>query len=136
MNKVENPDRSTWEGLLKRPTQTYEQIEGTVLEIFDAIKAEGDIAVKRYTEKFDGSAQDELQVSPQELEEAGAVLNSELKEAIALAKKNIEAFHEAQKTARVEVITAPGVRCWQEKRPIQKVGLYIFRWLNFVHFLI
>ena len=28
MNKVENPDRSTWEGLLKRPTQTYEQIEG------------------------------------------------------------------------------------------------------------
>lgn len=40
MNKVENPDRSTWEGLLKRPTQTYEQIEGTVLEIFDAIKAE------------------------------------------------------------------------------------------------
>ena len=125
MNKVENPDRSTWEGLLKRPTQTYEQIEGTVLEIFDAIKAEGDIAVKRYTEKFDGSAQDELQVSPQELEEAGAVLNSELKEAIALAKKNIEAFHEAQKTARVEVITAPGVRCWQEKRPIQKVGLYI-----------
>jgi len=125
MNKVENPDRSTWKGLLKRPTQTYEQIEGTVLEIFDAIKAEGDIAVKRYTEKFDGSAQDELQVSSDELEEAGAVLNSELKEAIALAKKNIEAFHEAQKTARVEVITAPGVRCWQEKRPIQKVGLYI-----------
>ena len=125
MNKVENPDRSTWEDLLKRPTQTYEQIEGSVLEIFDAIKAEGDIAVKRYTEKFDGSAQDALQVSSQELEEAGAVLNSELKEAIALAKKNIEAFHEAQKTARVEVITAPGVRCWQEKRPIQKVGLYI-----------
>ena len=25
----------------------------------------------------------------------------------------------------MEVITAPGVRCWQEKRPIQKVGLYI-----------
>ena len=41
MNKVENPDRSTWEDLLKRPTQTYEQIEGSVLEIFDAIKKTG-----------------------------------------------------------------------------------------------
>jgi len=48
-----------------------------------------------------------------------------LKGAIALAKNNIEKFHKAQKTERVEVETTNGVLCWQEKRPIQKAGLYI-----------
>ncbi len=42
-----------------------------------------------------------------------------------MAKDNIERFHLAQKTPKVSVETQAGVACWQEKRPIQKVGLYI-----------
>ena len=42
-----------------------------------------------------------------------------------MAKSNIEKFHTAQKNTRVSVETTPGVACWQEKRPIQKIGLYI-----------
>ncbi len=42
-----------------------------------------------------------------------------------MAKSNIEKFHTAQKTDRVVVETIEGVNCWQEKRPIQKIGLYI-----------
>ena len=49
----------------------------------------------------------------------------ELKEAIQLAKSNIEKFHSAQKTEKVLFETMDGVACWQEKLPIQKVGLYI-----------
>ncbi|HKJ47938.1 MAG TPA: histidinol dehydrogenase, partial [Christiangramia sp.] len=37
----------------------------------------------------------------------------------------IEKFHAAQRTERVSVETSNGVKCWQEKKPIQKVGLYI-----------
>ena len=48
-----------------------------------------------------------------------------MKQAIYAAKSNIEKFHSAQKTSRLEVETTEGVLCWQEKRPIQKVGLYI-----------
>lgn len=48
-----------------------------------------------------------------------------MKSAIALAKQNISSFHKAQYTERLRVDTQPGVSCWQEKRPIQKVGLYI-----------
>jgi histidinol dehydrogenase len=44
---------------------------------------------------------------------------------LGIAKQNIESFHKAQKTKRVVVETMPGVSCWQEKRPIEKVGLYI-----------
>lgn len=125
MNKIENPDRSTWAEILKRPTQTYDQIESTVLEIFDNIKSYGDSAVKQYTEKFDGILINDLEVQQDEINSAVDELSQDLKKAIELAKKNIEVFHQAQKTDPVRVETAPGVNCWQEKRPIQKVGLYI-----------
>lgn len=125
MNKIENPDRSTWAEILKRPTQTYDQIESTVLEIFDKIKSYGDSALKQYTEKFDGILINNLEVQQNEINAAVKELSQDLKQAIELAKKNIEVFHQAQKTNPVNVETAPGVNCWQEKRPIQKVGLYI-----------
>lgn len=125
MIKLDNPEKSSWKEILKRPTQTYDQIEGTVLEVFKAIQTEGDAAVARYTEKFDGIALQNPIVSENEINEAVDLLDSDLKESIQLAKSNIETFHKAQRTAPVQVETAPGVKCWQEKRPIQKVGLYI-----------
>ena len=125
MIKLDNPERSIWQEILNRPTQTYDQIENTVLEVFKAIQAEGDAAVARYTAKFDGIIIQDSIVTEAEIAEAVDLLDSDLKKAIELAKSNIEAFHSAQKTAPVQVETTPGVHCWQEKRPIQKVGLYI-----------
>jgi len=125
MNKVYNPKREDWEELLKRPTQTVSDIESTVNKIFTEVQGFGDAILLKYTQKFDGVALDAIQVSESEIREASSSVGTELKNAIAAAKRNIEAFHNAQKTAKVEVETAPGVLCWQEKRPIQKVGLYI-----------
>ena len=61
----------------------------------------------------------------EEIKAAIETISPELKEAIQLAKSNIKKFHTAQKTDRVEIETTEGVNCWQEKRPIQKIGLYI-----------
>src|SRR5690606_14657354 len=82
-------------------------------------------AVKKYTQLFDGIALEELLVSAEEIANAEKEFSNELKSAINLAKTNIEKFHSAQKSKRVTVETTEGVICWQEKRPIQKVGLYI-----------
>ncbi len=125
MNKIYNPKREDWEGLLKRPTQSLEDIELTVNEIFSEVRAKGDNAVSKYTDLFDGIKLDSFKVTPEEIESACGEVSSELKNAIQLAKSNIEKFHEAQKMPKVEVTTTKGVECWQEKRPIQKVGLYI-----------
>src|SRR5690606_19831954 len=81
--------------------------------------------LKKYTMMFDGVAIDDFLVSKAEIEKAIEMVPDELRGAIQLAKTNIEKFHRAQKTQRVTVETAPGVQCWQEKRPIEKVGLYI-----------
>ncbi|WP_299681400.1 histidinol dehydrogenase [uncultured Dokdonia sp.] len=125
MNKIYTPDPKDWKEILKRPTQTVEDIEATVTDIFKEVKQKGDIAVAKYTSIFDGVTLDANIVSPQEIDDASVLLSQDVKEAIALAKSNIEKFHKAQQTERITIETTPGVSCWQEKRPIQKVGLYI-----------
>ncbi|MBI9041990.1 histidinol dehydrogenase [Lutibacter sp.] len=125
MKKVINPPKSDWLALLQRPTQTVESIEETVTAIFADVKRNGNDGVKRYTSIFDGVELDDLFVSEAEIEEATQLISEELKQAITVAKANITAFHTAQKTAKVVIETTEGVECWQEKRPIQKVGLYI-----------
>ena len=88
-------------------------------------RIEGDKAVAKYTEKFDKAVLDTITVSKEEIEIAQNLVSTELKESIEKARQNIEVFHTAQKTDRVTITTTEGVDCWQEKRPIQKVGLYI-----------
>lgn len=125
MNKIYNPQKKDWKDVLKRPTQTVADIEGLVNSIFEEVKANGDSILKKYTEQFDKVSLENMLVSDVEIEEAKALVSDDLKSAIQLAKTNIEVFHKAQKTGRVEVETVKGVSCWQEKRPIQKIGLYI-----------
>jgi len=125
MNKIYSPAQNEWSKLLERPTKTVDDIEGTVLEVFNDVKQNGDQAVKSYTSKFDKVDLDTIVVASAEIEEAISLVSEDLKSAIQLAKSNIEKFHEAQKTSRVSIETTDGVSCWQEKRPIQKVGLYI-----------
>jgi len=125
MNKIYNPKQEKWASLLERPTKTVGDIEVTVKEIFAAVQSKGDDAVKQYTTQFDGITLENNLVSNEEIQQAIAAVSNELKEAIQLAKLNIEKFHQAQKTNRVCVETTEGVQCWQEKRPIQKIGLYI-----------
>ncbi len=125
MNKIYNPERKDWEAVLKRPTQEVDQIEGIVNQIFKEIKADGDQVIRKYTQQFDGVALENNKVTETELEEGISLVSEELKKAILQAKSNIEIFHKAQRTSKIEVETTEGVACWQEKRPIQKVGLYI-----------
>ena len=125
MNKIYQPERSSWSEILKRPTQTLEDIEATVNEVFAEVRTKGDAAVKKYTDLFDGVRVEDLQVSVDDIRSAEEQVSPELKSAIDLAKKNIEKFHAAQKTEIRKVTTTAGVECWLEKRPIHKVGLYI-----------
>lgn len=125
MKKILNPSRNDWPELLGRPTQSVKDIEETVNQIFDEIRAKGNEAVNKYTELFDGIKLNSLKVDEGDINKAELELSQDLKNAIKLAKSNIEKFHSAQKTKRIRVETMEGVECWQEKKPIQRVGLYI-----------
>ena len=125
MNIILNPIQSTWESILKRPTSNYAELDEVVTQIFKEVQIKGDVALSKYTSLFDGIAVETTLVTNQEIEFAINEVPDELKAAINLAKANIEKFHLAQKTKKIEVETTEGVLCWQEKRPIQKIGLYI-----------
>lgn len=125
MKRFEYPEKADWKNILQRPTATVSDIEWTVTEVFKDVERNGDAAVNSYTVKFDGVKLENMLVGSEEIEEAINQVPDQLKNAIKLAKSNIEKFHSAQQIATVSLETMPGVKCWQEKRPIQKVGLYI-----------
>ncbi len=122
-----NPPQSNWQQICKRPADDSSSLDATVAEVFAAVQRDGDQALLSYTEKFDGVTLDKLEASQSQLKAWAKQVPDELKEAIDTAYANIRAFHEAQAAGlqTVEVETMPGVRCWRESRPVEKVGLYI-----------
>lgn len=125
MNLVKYPAQNEWEALLKRPAFDYTALEQKVKVIMGYVKLEGDVAVKRYTQQFDGAVLQELKVSTEEIAAAVARIPNNLKQAIATAKNNIETFHRQQLQEPVVIATMPGVECWRKNVGIEKVGLYI-----------
>ncbi|MFN1835421.1 histidinol dehydrogenase [Balneola sp. MJW-20] len=108
--------------LLKRPKIDFSSIFSTVQPIIDAVEAEGDPAVLRFTEKFDGVNPGTTVLDPKSME---VELDSESRLAIDTAFDNIFRFHKAQLPNPIEVETMPGVRCMKTNRAIPRVGLYV-----------
>ena len=125
MKKILYPNQADWADILKRPVLNMEILRGTVCEVLDKIKAEGDKAVIEYEERFDKVKLDSLAVTDAEMKEAEAQVPIELKVAILLAQRNIYTFHKKQKFEGKKVETMEGVTCWQKAVGIEKVGLYI-----------
>jgi histidinol dehydrogenase len=125
MTTIKYPPKQDWAQLLARPAFDNSALTGTVQSVLSDIKTRGDEAVKEYELKFDKVELQNLQVSENELLEAANQVSQELKDAILLAKANIEKFHAAQRHQTVQVETMPGVNCWQKAVAIEKVGLYV-----------
>jgi histidinol dehydrogenase len=125
MQKVLYPPKSEWSQLLARPDNGLEDVYDTAKSILDDVKRNGDAALLKYTRLFDGVDLEMLQVTQTEIDDACMQVSSDLKEAILVAKKNIETFHVAQNTQRDVIETMPGVKCWQKSVAIETVGLYI-----------
>ena len=125
MKQYINPSSKEWTHLLERPNASSSDLEVVVAEVFEQVKAKGDKAIKEYTQKFDKISVQHISVTKIEIQLAENNVADKLKEAIQRAKQNIEVFHSAQKTPEIRIETEPGVNCWQEKKAIEKVGLYI-----------
>lgn len=114
-----------WLKLIVRPTEKKTNLNKLVNEVFKAVKKEGDKAVKKFGAQFDGVELKSLQVNAATVANASNKISPALKKAINVAKQNIEKFHAAQKEESKRIETTPGVTCWRESRPIEKVGIYI-----------
>lgn len=120
-----NPQRNSWEDILKRPIFSFVELRDQVQAILNEIRSDGIHAIRKYTQKFDGVIIDELAVSPEEVFEACDLVDADLKDAISIAARNIQKFHELQFPQTIRTETTSGVTCWQKPVAIEKVGLYI-----------
>lgn len=125
MKKILYPNKSDWKEILRRPVLNMETLRGTVCEVLERVKSEGDKAVIEYEERFDSVKLASLAVTEAEMKEAETNVPIELKVAILLAQRNIYTFHKKQKFEGRKVETMEGVTCWQKAVGIEKVGLYI-----------
>ena len=125
MKRYTNPPISEWAAITQRPTLDYSVHHDLVKRVFDAVESEGDQALLQFAQQFDQAELKALRLTHTDIEAAEAELSEPLKKAIQQAAANIRLFHRAQQTDEVFVETQPGVKCWQRKVPIEKVGIYI-----------
>ncbi|MEI6263578.1 MAG: histidinol dehydrogenase [Sphingobacteriia bacterium] len=125
MKVYNNISKQDWSSLLKRPALDNSSLKDQVGIVLNEVKANGDIAVKKFTQQFDGVDLDNNLVAIEEIENAISQVANELKAAIELAAKNIQCFHEKQIADVAIIETMPGIACWRKSVGIEKVGLYI-----------
>lgn len=126
MKRLYHPNPAEITAALVRPAdgQSAER-RANVATMLASVRAEGDAAVSRLAQQFDGCAGDTFEVSAAEIVAAEGLLSSGLKTAIRQAYANIFAFHASQKEESRRIETTPGVTCWRKSAAIEKVGLYI-----------
>ena len=111
--------------LVQRNVDPAEEIRAVVEEVIANVRQHGDRALFDYAAKFDKVDLQKLFIGKDELAGLAATLLPEQKQALDTAYLNIRKFHEMQLHTEGKVETMPGVTCWRELRPIEKVGLYI-----------
>ena len=100
-------------------------VEQIVTDIINDVRENGDDALYRYCEKFDGAKLDSLEVTKAEFDEALAVTEPEFLRILESAAKNIRLFHEQQKRQSFIVSGEKGALLGQRVLPIEKAGLYV-----------
>lgn len=125
MKIISNPSIKKWDKLTQRPIIKQQKLMRTVEKMFYSIDRKGDKAALEYSKQFDYAEQQQLEVEQSTIENATNMVSEQLKEAISVAKRNIETFHISQREEVKKIETTPGVVCWRESRPIERVGIYI-----------
>jgi len=125
MKKYFNPKKDNWASICERPLFDNTQIKKIVNDVFDNVKVNGDKALIQYTKKFDNIDLKEISFDLERIDILEIDIDPELKESIDNAFNNIYKFHESQLFVSKKIETSKEVFCWQDKRPIENVGLYI-----------
>ena len=114
----------TKEEILSRALPTV-NVEETVASILATVRREGDAALYRYTEQFDGVRLSALAVTEEEIEEAMALVEPRFLEILQRAAENIRAFHERQVRNSFILNRQNGVVIGQKVIPVDRAGLYV-----------
>ncbi|HAE60857.1 MAG TPA: histidinol dehydrogenase [Eubacteriaceae bacterium] len=111
--------------ILNRNYSQNKKTEETVASILNDVRDNGDSAVLRYTEQFDGVQLKDLKVCASEIQKAYESVDDDFIKTLIEASKNIEDYHKHQISETWIKSFSPGIRLGQLITPIDRVGLYV-----------
>ena len=111
--------------ILNRDIRAEEDVSAAVDAILADVRQNGDEALRRYAEKFNGVKLDRLEVTPEEWDAAVDSVDPDFLETLRQAADNIRAFHEKQVHENFVLTRPDGVLMGQRYTPIEKVGICI-----------
>ena len=110
---------------LEQRGQKLDALEPRVRRIVQSVRRDGDRALRRYAERWDGlGARDRLRVSEKDMQDALQSSSRELRVALETAAANIRSFCEWQKPREWER-EKQGRKLGQLARPLSSVGCYV-----------
>jgi histidinol dehydrogenase len=113
--------------LIARAAGAEPDVAEAVRTIIAHVRRDGDAAVIDYTNRFDRVTLrlGNIQIKPEEIDEATSSIPAALAEALALAAKRIEAFHRAQLPADIAYTDEAGATLGLRWSAIDSVGIYV-----------
>ena len=105
--------------------QSQREAAKSVESILEQVRRDGDQALMALTQQFDGFTPDPLQVPSSELQSAWDETPANLRDALELAHRRIQDFHQRQKPLDLDVKGVHGERLGRRWRPVQAAGLYV-----------
>ena len=114
------------EAVCQRATQQNAKVEKSVQAILDTVRREGDKAVQRFTQRFDGIRirPDQLRVGQQEIHKAYTALPTSDTKALKYAARRIRTFHRRQRRT-TWTYRKDGIQLGQMITPLDAVGIYV-----------
>jgi len=94
-------------------------------DIIADVRANGDEALRAYSEKFDGVVLDALEVTDEEIEDAMKAVDEDFIRSVEYAADNVASFHERQKQQSWFTTDEDGAITGQKVTPIERAGIYV-----------
>lgn len=108
-------------------TSARDAVQTTVEQILREVRDEGEAAIRRHSEHFDGWSPRSFRLDPEQARELAARAPAEVRTALDVAAANVRRFAEAQRAALtdVDVEVAPGLHAGHRLVPVGAVGAYV-----------
>ena len=112
--------------LENRGAASLGKVERQVRRIVEDVRKDGDRALRRYAEKWDGlQPKQAFRVESTELEQAWNATSEDFKQALRFAATSIRQYCEWQKPEEWRKVALPGVHLGQILRPVESAGCYV-----------
>ena len=125
VKKDETTTREFVRQLMQRAGEKDQQVDKIEEDILEQVRLQGDTAVREYTEKFDGHAPQNMEVSQKEIAEMVTLCDRDFVDALERAAENIRVFHSKQKQQSWMDPQSNGVILGQRVRGLERVGIYV-----------